>query len=473
MPEVGTAPLTARINLNVRSIKQQEKLPVRLSPILIDATKTEPLSLEGVLSLAAHRNLDYLQTQWLGKAAWLTTLGSAAAMNPFNWAPNAQNLGLYQSASFTPPPGAFGPGTPNVNTVFGTNFPIFRERFYTYGVTLSTGGTTLISLVSNYYKAKVASATVKTSMQDTLFEACNNYFSLCRELSLLHVNDIVVENSKQIRDLNQGLFDCGMGTRLQLLQALTQLAQDRQQLVLQQAQARVAAIKLAVTLNMPLSDYILPQARPLKKTTLVDPHLPVDTLVYLAINQRPEIVKAREQVKYDFSQAAMAITPIVPTASYQVTKGTFFPANGQNETSGNQRLLQVTWTLNGLGVPVIPNFAAGLATARSDQYALKNIILQVRSEVRQSYDNCLAYETNINIAKIAAAEAQEQLKLAEERLKAGIGINIDVIQAQAALTNALRNYVNAIYSYNMEQAKLRRAIGGFTFKAVKQRLRYE
>ncbi|MBX9689892.1 MAG: TolC family protein [Candidatus Obscuribacterales bacterium] len=459
LPEVGSAPLTARVNLDIRDVKQQERFRVALPPILIDAKKTEPLTLESVLNLAAHRNLSYLQTRWLGRSANLAFLGSVGAMNAFNYGEAGSNLGLFTDAAAGQP--------------FGTNSPIERQRYYTYGATLSTGGTTFISMMNNFFKSRVLAANVRTSLQDTLFEASNNYFTLCRDISLLHVNDIVVENSKGIRDLNQGLLDSGMGTRLQLLQAQTQLAQDRQQLVLQQAQARIAAIKLAVTLNLPLSCYILPQTRPLAKTILVDPKLNVETLVQLALQQRPEITRLRNQVKLDISQATQALTPLIPTASYTVTSGEFFPANNQSNLIGVQRNMQINWNLNNLGAPILPNLASGLATARSDQYALRNVELQVRSEVRQSYDNCLAYETNIGIAKEAAAQAQEQLKLAEERLKAGIGINIDVIQAQTALTAALRNYVNAVYSYNIEQAKLRRAIGGFNVKALSSKIRYE
>ncbi len=457
---VGKEPLTARVNLDVGHIKQQERFHANLPPIMIDARQKESLTLERVLSLAANRNLAYLQSRWLGRSAFYGFLGSVASMNAFNYGENGQNLGL-----FTDPPA----GQP-----FGMNQPIERERYYTYGVTLSTGGTTFLNMMSNFFKSRVLADTVKTSLQDTLFEASNNYFTLCRDISLLHVNDIVVENAKGIRDLNQGLLDAGMGTRLQLLQAETQLAQDRQQLVLQQVQARVSAINLAVTLNLPLSIYLLPKARPLEKTTLVDPRLAVESLIYFALKQRPEIAKLRNQVKLDISQAGQALTPLIPTASYVVTSGEFFPANNQPSLIGIQRNMQIGWQLNNLGAPIVPNFAAGLATARSDKYALRNVELQVRSQVREAFDQSLAYESNIDIARLAAAQAQEQLRLAEDRLKAGIGINIDVIQAQSALTIALRNYVNAIYSYNIQQAKLRRAIGGFSMHAMKAgKLRYD
>ena len=459
LPVVGASPLTARVNLDITTIKHKEKLPRNLPPIMIDASRTDPLNLETVLKLAADRNLAYLQSRWLGRSALYGFVGSAMAMNAFNYGETGANIGL-----FTDPP---------QGQLFGSNLPIERQRYYQYGATLSTGGTTFLNMMTSLFRSRVLAASVRTSLQDTLSDATTNYFTLCRDISLLHVADIVVENARGIYVLNEGLVESGMGTRLQLLQAKTQLALDRQELVSQQIQARVSAINMAVSLNLPLSYYILPAARPLEKTTLVDPRLPLETLVGLALRQRPEITKQRNQVRQDIAQAGQALTPLIPTASYVVQAGEFFPANQSGNTSGIQRQMQINWQLNNLGAPVIPNFASGLATARADQYALRNIELQVRSQVRETYDKCMGYQTNIEIAKEAAAEAQEQLQLAEERLKAGIGINIDVIQAQSALTVALRNYVNSIYSYNLEQARLRRAIGGFTLKAVRDKLRYE
>lgn len=453
-------PLTARITFSIDDIVEREKLPVSLSPIMIDATRQNKLTLEQVLSIAVRRNLPYLQTKWLGHQYFGTFLGSVASLNPFYVSQTVQNVGLATRPD------------PQKGQVFIQSQPIDRLRYGTSGVTISSGGQTLIPLVANLFQWRARAAAVKTSMQDALFDATNNYFNLCKQISLLHVANIAVQNAKGIMELNDGLLESGMGTRLQLLQAKTQLASYRQELVSQQASARVAAINLGVTLDLPLSDYILPEARPLDKTTLVDPLLPPETLVAIALKSRPEIVQKRNVVRQQFAQSAQALTPLLPTASYSVQRGTFFPSTGGSESAGIERSLQLAWQINSLAVPVVPNFAAGLSAARAAQYDLRNTELQVRSQVRTAYDNSLAAETNIAIAREAARDAQEQLKLAEERLQAGIGINIDVIQAQSALTTALQSYVSAIYQYNTEQAKLRRALGGFTYKSVTARLRY-
>lgn len=453
-------PLTARLTFDIDDIVQRERLPSVISPIMIDADRQNRLSLEDVLSLAERRNLPYLRTRWVGRQYLGAFLGSVGGMNGFFVGQNVQNVGLVTRPDYSR------------GQVFNQNLPIERLRYGDYGVVLANGGQSLIPLIVNLFQWRAAAASVKTSQQEALFEATTNYFDLCKQISLLHVANIVVENAKGIVELNQGLVESGMGTRLQYLQARTQLAAFRQQLVSQQVRARTAAISLGVTLNLPLSEYLLPEARPLDKISLVDPSVGIDSLVAVALKSRPEITQRRNQVRQQLAQSMQALTPLIPTATYTVDRGSFFPNNGSGSTSGIQRSLQFGWQLNSLAVPVGPNLASGLASARAAEYELRNTELQVRSQVRTAYDTSLAAEANIEIARQAALDAQDQLRLAEQRLQAGIGINIDVIQAQSALTEALQNYVNAVYEYNIQQARLRRAIGGFTYKSVRAKLRY-
>lgn len=470
------APLAARITLTLQDIPDQEPLKQFGSPLILDALRQKELALDQVLKIAVRRNLPYLQQRWLGRSANLQVLGGLAALNGFNLSENAQNVRV-----LTPPP-SLPEQTAQLVASYRNNTPppaqqstiqIERLRYRTYGVTIANGGQTLTALLVNYFQSRVQSATVRTSLQTALFNAANNYFALCKEIALLHVADISVENSRKILSLNEALWQTGMGTKLQLLQAKTQLAQDRQSLVSQQVQTRASAINLGVTLNLPLSDYIMPMAAPLDKTTLVDPKLSVDQLVALAMKQRPEIPERKNTVRQQLAQSLQTLTPLVPTASYQVQEGKFFPSDGAGTTDGTQRTLQFAWQLNALGVPVGANFAAGLSSSRAAQMALYNQELQIRAQVRQAYLNSAAAERNIEIARQAEAQSEEQLSLAEERLRAGIGINIDVIQAQSNLTRALQNYVNAVYNYNTQQAQLRQAIGGFTVRSINTRLRYD
>jgi outer membrane protein TolC len=60
---------------------------------------------------------------------------------------------------------------------------------------------------------------------------------------------------------------------------------------------------------------------------------------------------------------------------------------------------------------------------------------------------------------VAVAKAEEDFAIAQVRYNAGVGTNLDVIDAQLALATAKTNYIQALYDYNTGKAKLDKAMG--------------
>jgi outer membrane protein TolC len=66
----------------------------------------------------------------------------------------------------------------------------------------------------------------------------------------------------------------------------------------------------------------------------------------------------------------------------------------------------------------------------------------------------------IQLAEQNLNTASEALRLTQQRKQYGVGIVLEDIQAQQALTQARSDYVTALAEYNKAQYALRRAIGG-------------
>ena len=56
-------------------------------------------------------------------------------------------------------------------------------------------------------------------------------------------------------------------------------------------------------------------------------------------------------------------------------------------------------------------------------------------------------------------QAEEALRLATSRSRAGTGTQLDVLNAQTALTEARTTQVQALHDYEVARARLERAIG--------------
>ncbi|MDY7037322.1 MAG: TolC family protein, partial [Thermodesulfobacteriota bacterium] len=61
----------------------------------------------------------------------------------------------------------------------------------------------------------------------------------------------------------------------------------------------------------------------------------------------------------------------------------------------------------------------------------------------------------------AVEQAEENLRVSQERYKAQVTTSTEVLDAQTLLTQARTNYYNALYDHNLAKAKLLRAKGEY------------
>ncbi len=80
-------------------------------------------------------------------------------------------------------------------------------------------------------------------------------------------------------------------------------------------------------------------------------------------------------------------------------------------------------------------------------------------EVRQAYSDYLQTLELIEAQKKTVEEAEESLRLAVARFRAGTGTQLDVLSAQTALTEARSNEIQALHDYNVAVATLERVTG--------------
>ncbi len=83
----------------------------------------------------------------------------------------------------------------------------------------------------------------------------------------------------------------------------------------------------------------------------------------------------------------------------------------------------------------------------------------IELEVRQAYSDYKQALELLEAQKKTVEQAEESLRLAESRFKAGSGTQLDVLSAQTALTEARSNEVQALYEYNVALAILDRVTG--------------
>jgi outer membrane protein TolC len=124
--------------------------------------------------------------------------------------------------------------------------------------------------------------------------------------------------------------------------------------------------------------------------------------------------------------------------------------------------VDVQWNFDGLGVKQLSQLNTARADARRASLEFTRSLNQVYKDVRDSYLSSLSAANLILETTDMVNYGAEELRVAEVRLKDGVGTNLDVINAQRDYINALVNKANALIQYNTAQTQLMHAIGRST-----------
>jgi outer membrane protein len=89
----------------------------------------------------------------------------------------------------------------------------------------------------------------------------------------------------------------------------------------------------------------------------------------------------------------------------------------------------------------------------------ENLRNQIALDVKTALLNLNSARNEVQVANLGVQLSREEVDQARDRFKAGVANNIEVIQAQDALSRANDNQIAALYRFNQARADLARSIG--------------
>ena len=183
--------------------------------------------------------------------------------------------------------------------------------------------------------------------------------------------------------------------------------------------------------------------------------------IYLAQAQRlrPDLVQARAAIAQN--EAALALTSIEERPQVAASAGF-----NVDPRSRDQRAFNV-----GLGLTV-PIFNGG--GRRADTRAARDALAATRvtlaqtqkdadADVEASYTDVSGQVERIANARVLVEQAQLNLATATEKYRLGLGIVLDIVNAQTQLFNAQVSATGATYDYELARAALDRSVGRFAW----------
>ena len=91
--------------------------------------------------------------------------------------------------------------------------------------------------------------------------------------------------------------------------------------------------------------------------------------------------------------------------------------------------------------------------------ASKELNDQITLEIKNAYLILQETESQIVVWQKVIEQAEENFRISEERYKERVATSTEVLEAQTLLTKAKSEYANALGDYNVNYAKLQRAMG--------------
>jgi OMF family outer membrane factor len=479
-PEVVTAPPLVVARPPLQALISIES---NLDPFQLDAEQSKPITLADVVEIALQNNLD-IQISGLDRESNKWKLLNAYT----KFLPNP-HLGFSHynpNGHIRIPISALGGGSAGPIKVQDPF--ILAQAGVTYNA--FQGGKLLFGALQSRNNYRASRWKYHATANDVLLEATKRYYNLLLAEAILQIRIRAVETSMEQLRLNTDLERDGMATHLDVLQARTQLADDRQNLIEQQISRRNSAIQLAEYLNVNQGMDLQPIDTVVQPVRLIAEAVTAGRLLTLAAENRPELKQFHEQWLAARKGIGIAVAPLLPTvqmsateygigetltnAKRTVTTPTSLLApmslGGSPSTPMTTRVsrqitglgvlgINANWTFNGIGLTDLTNMQSARMQARQAMLQSNQEVNTVISQVRQAYLNQLSAlrrtEENLNRVNSSA----EELRLSQLRLKNGLGKNIDVLRAQQDLTNARVQEAQSTIDFDIAQAQLLHDVG--------------
>jgi outer membrane protein TolC len=233
------------------------------------------------------------------------------------------------------------------------------------------------------------------------------------------------------------------------------LAAVTEQRINRAADLEVAKAALNDALGLPL-DTAHALTTPLAALDL--PDLELDGLERSAAKSRPEARQTRLATNLAQTQADGARSAMLPQVSFRGA----FEADRQRfvNRGGANWLAEVSlrWNLfNGSADKArIAETAHLVKRAESDEQRTDSA---VRLQVRRAYAGLRAAQQRIEVAKAAVAEAEESLRITQNRYAAGMNNVTDLLRTQTAVLESRTRYLAAVHDQRVAATMLEFAAG--------------
>jgi len=320
-------------------------------------------------------------------------------------------------------------------------------------VPLYTGGGLGSKVRTAESLAAAATSGIRTSELDVALSARVAYRQVRLNQAIVEAWKRRVDESKERVRIAEAAFKEGRIAKYDLLRNQTELAESEQALNNAIRDVDVALVNLKRVMGISQTSEISLTSEltfePITET--------LESAQAQALAQRPEVSAARARVQAAQAQLAVAKSLYRPQV-YGVAMQDFVSASEMGSDQGFTVGIAASLPVfdAGLRRSQVTEAQSMLERMRAEE---RDVVLAVAQDVGTAFSELQAAARNVELARVAVEQAEEDYRVIKLRYESGKAINVEVLDALFALTRAQTNYAQALFDYNVAGDRLARAKG--------------
>jgi len=336
---------------------------------------------------------------------------------------------------------------------------------FTYGVKaeqpLYKGKSLVTAVKQAELSVETSQLVIEQVTNNLVFDVYTRYFALLRALRLEEEARQSVLRLESHRKDAQAFYAAGLIPKNDMLQSEVELAQGEQDLVDAEKATALAKAQLNVLMERPVDAFLSIEES--DQYTIQD--ISWDEVIEKARQNRAEIAQSDKAVQIAKNDIVLKKAPYLPTitlsASYdrvgdQVDAAPVSGFPGEVKTVKAIATWQLwTWLKDRDEVHAAEK---NLQKARK---AVSKSVNDVTLDARNSFLVLEQAAKRIKVSEKAIEHAKENYRINQAQYQAQLATSTDVLDAQSLLNQAMTNYYDALYGYQLALAAIDKAKGSF------------
>ncbi len=329
---------------------------------------------------------------------------------------------------------------------------LYPRAFAQYEV--QTGGQTIFRIVARKHLLKSSRLTYDQTFQETMLQVASEYLDILRDQALISQSELSKKEASKLVDYHQARMEEGFGMEYDVLQAKASLLDRENEYQRVLNQESLSKVTILASLNYPMYYAVVPQDAELKPLTFIVDTPELTEWEQEAEKNRSDLRRLTYEIKAAKAFYRSTFSQVMPTVSLSAYIGGVGPRLNSLRNTRQGGITISTDLLQNLGVNLIGSIyqAKGeVEQAIAEREKQRGVIKKALARAYYDFD----YQKG-RLAVLAEQVSVEEktMQLAKDRVDAGVGISLEIVQQEARLANARIEYIQTVAEYNRTQLQL-------------------